>query len=416
MILLNYRNNFYRFFMYISVVLVVLFVIVNVIYTEPLKIKSSLINSTISYEDEITYIDVHYPRFKNDKIDKIISEYIFDYVKRFKSFDLIKKELSINYEIYYINEYINVVFNINNSIDKTKYKNLIFNLDSKSLSYITNLYEKEFLESKINELSYYKYSEEIYNLIINSNINNHTYIINDNKIIVYFYDINFDDIDYTPYIEISLNENVSNEVKPNNYKYNKFIVFTFDDGPSKYTSELLKTLELNNSTATFFMLGNRMKYNEDIVLDVYNSKNEIASHTYSHKNLSTLPLNEIENEINSTEIIYNEITNDNLKYIRPPYGDYNDNVLSFGYPLILWNIDSKDWLYKDSNKIYNEVIKNACDGCIVLMHDTYIESIDAVKKLIPALNNLDYNVVSIENLLKEKHYNLKNGEAIGKIN
>ena len=50
------------------------------------------------------------------------------------------------------------------------------------------------------------------------------------------------------------------------------------------------------------------------------------------------------------------------------------------------------------------------------MHDTYIESIDAVKKLIPALNNLDYNVVSIENLLKEKHYNLKNGEAIGKIN
>ena len=61
MILLNYRDNFYRFFMYISVVLVVLFVIVNVIYTEPLKIKSSLINSTISYEDEITYIDVHYP-------------------------------------------------------------------------------------------------------------------------------------------------------------------------------------------------------------------------------------------------------------------------------------------------------------------------------------------------------------------
>ena len=52
MILLNYRDNFYRFFMYISVVLVVLFVIVNVIYTEPLKIKSSLINSTISYEDE----------------------------------------------------------------------------------------------------------------------------------------------------------------------------------------------------------------------------------------------------------------------------------------------------------------------------------------------------------------------------
>ena len=414
MILLNYRNNFYRFFIYISLVLVALFVIVNTLYTEPIKIKSFLIDSTITYNDDITDIEVHYPRFKDDKMDKIISNYIFDYVKYFKSFDQIKKSLNIEYDIYYVKEYINVVFKINSTIDKNKYKNIIINIETKELSYISNIFEKEFIESNINELVYYKYCDDIFNKIKESNVNNHTYLIDDNKIIVYFYDINFNEIEYVPIIQIDLNDEETNK-KVENYIYDKYIAFTFDKGPSSYTNELIRTLQLNNSTATFFMLGNRMKYNSDIVLNVFNSDNEIASNTYSYKNLNELNLNEIENEINSTEIIYNEITGDTLKYIRPPYGNYNDKVQSFNYPLILWSIDSKDWIYRDSKAIYNEVITNLCDGCIVLMHDTSMETIDAVKKLIPALNSMGYKIVSIEKLIEIKEYQLRSNDIIRKI-
>ena len=158
-----------------------------------------------------------------------------------------------------------------------------------------------------------------------------------------------------------------------------------------------------------------MKYNEEIVKEVYKSSSEVASHTYSHKNLDTLSKDDILKEINSTSIIFNEITNDNIKYIRPPYGNYNDTVKSTNYPIVLWNIDPKDWLVKDSKKVYNSVLKHACDGCIVLMHDLYPTTIEAVKMLIPKLNNMGYEIVSISDLLKYKNYNLKNGEIIRKI-
>ncbi len=413
MTILNYKSNFIKFIIYISAFLILLFVMVNIVYTEPQRIKSSIINSNIKFVDEITNIDVNYPRFKDEKIDKIISNYIYNYVRIFKDKEE-NKTLKIDYEIYYQDNYINIVFNLNNSLDNIKYKNILLNLNTKNIEYVSNIYDKEFLEKNINEIVYYKYESKIYDKVKESNVNNHTYIINENKMIIYFYDIKFDEIDYYPYITINLTEDTSNEITAN-YKYDKYIAFTFEDGPSKYTEEILKTLKYNNSTATFFMLGNRMKYNKDIVLEVYNSNNEIESHTYSHKKLTKLNKNEIDNEINSTEIIFNEITGDNFKYIRPPYDSYNKTITSLNYPLILWSVDSKDWLYKDSIKVYNEVIKDVCDGCIVRLHDIYFETIEAVKKLIPCLNNLGYNVVSVDELMRIKNYIPKNGETIRKI-
>ena len=158
-----------------------------------------------------------------------------------------------------------------------------------------------------------------------------------------------------------------------------------------------------------------MKYNEDIVKEVYNSNSEVASHTYSHKNLNKLSSKDILSEINSPVIAFNEITGGDIKYLRPPYGNYNDIVKSTNYPIILWNIDPKDWLVKDSSKVYNSVLKHACDGCIVLMHDIYPTTIEAVKMLIPKLNSMGYEVVSVSNLAKYKNYEIKNSEIIRKI-
>ncbi len=238
MILFYYRNSFYRFFIYITIVLISLFVIVNVIYTEPLKIKSSLINSTINYEDENSKINVNYPRFKNDKIDKIITDYIFNYVKNFKSSKEINKTLEINYELYYKDNYLNIVFNINSSIDKIKYKNIIINMQTKEIAYISNLFDKDYIENNINELVYYKYCNDIFNIVKESNVNNHTYVLDDDKIIVYFYDIHFENIEYIPVIQINLNENVFDEIS-DDFAYDKYIAFTFDVGPCAYTNDLI---------------------------------------------------------------------------------------------------------------------------------------------------------------------------------
>ena len=117
MILLDNKRLFIKYFLCIFIVLLLLYLIVNFFYSEPLKIKSSIVNSKITYNDENTFIDVSYPRFKNDKIDKIITDYLFEYVKLFKSSNKTNKELIIDYVVYYKDKYANIIFNISNTID-----------------------------------------------------------------------------------------------------------------------------------------------------------------------------------------------------------------------------------------------------------------------------------------------------------
>ena len=417
MILLNYKNNFLKYIIYMSCVFLVLLVVVNLMNVNEIKNEEDAVSSSIVYNDDNNDINVIYPRFNNDDINSIITSYIYTYVKKFRLNSGSNKVLKIKYDLYYFNDYVNVVFNIDNSLSNIKYKNILLDLKSEKLAYISNLYKKDYLINEINSLINLKYSSDIYDKIKNSNVDNHTYIINDNKIDVYFNDIDFGTLSYIPMVSIISDNNSETVSKDDNLDNSdkKFIAFTFDDGPSKYTSELIDTLELNNSSATFFMLGNRMKYNTDIVKKVYNSNSEIGTHTYSHKRLTSLSNDEIYNEINSSEIIFNDITGDHLKYLRPPYGSYNDHIKDLGYNIILWNIDPKDWLTRDSKKIYNSVLNNACDGCIVLMHDIYPETIEAVKMLIPTLNEMNYEAVSISNLIYNKNHILSKDEVISHV-
>lgn len=417
MILLNYKNNFLKYIIYMSCVFLVLLVVVNLMNVNEIKNEEDAVSSSIVYNDDNNDINVIYPRFNNDDINNIITSYIYTYVKKFRLNSGSNKVLNISYDLYYFNDYVNVVFNIDNSLSNIKYKNILLDFKNEKLAYISNLYEKDYLINEINSLINLKYSSDIYDKIKNSNVDNHTYIINDNKIDVYFNDIDFGTLSYIPMVSIISDNNSETVSKDDNLDNSdkKFIAFTFDDGPGKYTSELIDTLELNNSSATFFMLGNRMKYNTDIVKKVYNSNSEIGTHTYSHKRLTSLSNDEIYNEINSSEIIFNDITGDHLKYLRPPYGSYNDHIKDLGYNIILWNIDPKDWLTRDSKKIYNSVLNNACDGCIVLMHDIYPETIEAVKMLIPTLNEMNYEVVSISNLIYNKNHILSKDEVISHV-
>jgi peptidoglycan/xylan/chitin deacetylase (PgdA/CDA1 family) len=162
------------------------------------------------------------------------------------------------------------------------------------------------------------------------------------------------------------------------------------------------------------MIGNRMKNYSDVVLEIYKSNSEIGNHTYSHKDLSEIDGDELDNELNSTNIIYSEITNDTLKYLRPPYNNYGNNILDKGYEIVTWSIDTNDWLNRNSDEIYNNVINNICDGCIVLMHDVYEESIEATKKLIPKLHEMGYEIVSISDLARIKGYDFT-GEEVTSI-
>ena len=89
-------------------------------------------------------------------------------------------------------------------------------------------------------------------------------------------------------------------------------------------------------------------------------------------------------------------------------------MLNLKYKLVLWNIDSKDWLLKDENAITENVLSSACDGCIVRFYDTFDYSCNATKKILPELKKMGYEVVSVSKLLEIKNYKYKN-EAIDYI-
>jgi len=388
------------------ILLLFLLIIVKKIDTENQKKEELYTKSVIEYTNENTNIYVEYPRFNNDNINSLITNIIYSDINEFKTNNN-KKTLNISFNIYNIEDYINIGFNISNSLNNIKYKNILIDFKKEKIAYITNLFDKKYLENKILNLVNNKYEDSIYNKVVNSNINNYTYIISDDKIDVYFNNINFEE--EIPFITIDREEQVFNE----NTK--KYIAFTFDDGPSIYTNNLLHILEKNNSSATFFMLGSKMKQYQEIILKIYNSESEIGSHTYSHRNLLELSKEEINYEINTTNIIYNAITKDNIKYIRPPYGNYNTEDIKDNMNVILWNIDTKDWLHRDKTKIYNKIINNACDGCIVLLHEIYPETLEAVNEVIPILQSLNYEIVSISKLIEYKNYDIYKNKVITSV-
>jgi len=192
------------------------------------------------------------------------------------------------------------------------------------------------------------------------------------------------------------------------FKDKKLIAFTFDDGPSNGpTNKLLDNLDKYNAKVTFFVLGSRVNQYRTSLLRAYKEGNQIGSHTYSHLNLYKLNDYDILREVKNTNKRIEEITGDNTVLLRPPYGNINNDIkkLTDMYT-ILWDIDTLDWKYKDKNKIADNIIKNAHDGAIVLLHDIYETSIDGALLAMEKLQKEGYAFVTIEEMVKLKNINL----------
>ena len=162
--------------------------------------------------------------------------------------------------------------------------------------------------------------------------------------------------------------------------------------------------------------GNEVRF-QDTVLYVVNNGMEIGSHSYSHKNLDKISDDEMQEEINSTTIIFNEITGKNIELFRPPYGNVSSSTKEkIPFAIVKWNIDTEDWLYRNAEHTYEHIISHACDGCIVLMHEIYKETLEAVKMSIPALQEMGYDIVSVSELAKSKNISMLPGNIYRSFN
>lgn len=190
------------------------------------------------------------------------------------------------------------------------------------------------------------------------------------------------------------------------------VAMTFDDGPySKVTRRILKTLQKSDARATFFVVGNRVKAYRDTLALAYEQGNQIASHTYDHKDLSTMKAKKIKREIDRANKQVSKVIGINTTALRPPYGNVSPTMRkTIKTPMYYWSIDSEDWKSKNADSVVRHC-KKAEDGDIILMHDLYSTTADAVERLVPYLKKKGIQLVTIDELFYYKKIETKPGKV-----
>ncbi len=195
------------------------------------------------------------------------------------------------------------------------------------------------------------------------------------------------------------------------------VALTFDDGPNpEYTGRVLQVLADNYSHATFFVVGTNAEKYPHVLQDIAASGNEIGNHTYSHANLTDIDSADVEEEIDRVNRAVKKATGEIATVIRPPYGAYNEDVLQqLQQPVILWDLDTEDWDSRNAQVIVERIIANVEDGDIILMHDIYESTAEAVELLIPRLKEMGYQVVSVSEMATHKGKELELHKAYGEV-
>ena len=191
----------------------------------------------------------------------------------------------------------------------------------------------------------------------------------------------------------------------------KLVALTFDDGPSEYTKRILRTLKQYDSVATFFVVGNRVELFEDVLKEELEIGCEIGNHTYEHKVLTELNAEQIWLQIYRTNEAVKKVTGEYPTLMRPPCGyDNGSTNCIIAMPLILWSVDTKDWQTQNCYCSVQTVLENVKDGDIILMHDMYEASAEAVETIVPSLIAEGYQLVTVSELAEYRGMILQEGE------
>lgn len=184
------------------------------------------------------------------------------------------------------------------------------------------------------------------------------------------------------------------------------VALTFDDGPGKYTGRLLDCLKKYNAKASFFMVGYCVPRYPDSVKRMAEYGCDLGNHSYDHPYFTRLSSASRKSQVSRASENIKKACGKYPTLFRLPYGDgaFSNSVLSdIGLPSIFWSLGTHDFLHlNDSQFTVNEVLNNIKDGDIVLMHDSHYSTVVAAEKIIPALINRGYQLVTVTELAKYK--------------
>lgn len=378
----------------------ILVLIVGLVFFNALRKVENIIVDPPLEITEVTVAEYTKPEFNKEEMNEFIDNYIDE-----------NECMTFEYNITRIeDDKVSIFMNCGTP------KYIIYNYKNKLLLSLNDLLNEEnvFIE-KVKKLLNLKYPTFITEEV---DVINGIFNIKDNEIIGYFKTNNYGDISIkinnneikdvinykTTFDEIYENEKY--ELDPNK----KTIAFSFDDGPSDYDFSIVESLVNSHSTATFFLVGNRINNYKKSVNREVEAGMEIGNHSYDHKYMGNMSKADIINQINKTNKIFTNLTNKNMTLFRPPYGAVKASYLTeTGFPSIIWSVDTLDWQSRNKDKVYAKIMASK-DGDIVLMHSLYKSTADAVAKAIPDLYKNGFQIVSVSKLFELKGRNLEAGK------
>lgn len=182
------------------------------------------------------------------------------------------------------------------------------------------------------------------------------------------------------------------------------IALTFDDGPGgKVSDRILDILDEYNAKATFFMIGTNVSMFSDNVKRKVSLGMELGNHTMTHRNYGDDVTME---DITDASDLIKRTVGRKPDCFRSPDGITTDNILSMckkqKLPLYYWTLDSEDTKSKDADRIYDKVVNSVKDGDIILMHEVYDCTADALAKILPELKEKGFQFVTCRQLVISK--------------
>lgn len=191
----------------------------------------------------------------------------------------------------------------------------------------------------------------------------------------------------------------------------KKVYFTFDAGyENGYTAPILDVLKKYNAPATFFLTGQYLEDNSDLIKRMVKEGHIIGNHTYYHPDLTKVSPERYKEELELFEEKYFEITNRKLmKIMRPPSGTFSDRSLeiadNLGYYNIFWSLAYVDWntdQQKSEDYAYNSVMNKMHPGAIILLHNVSEDNAKALERIIVDLKKQGYKFGAIDDLIMSK--------------
>ena len=182
---------------------------------------------------------------------------------------------------------------------------------------------------------------------------------------------------------------------------------TFDDGPGRFTEQLLDTLKRKQVVATFFVLGELVQRAPHLVLRIAAEGHEVGNHSFDHPNLRHLDYRSQKAEIDKTEraLLKLGIT---PKYFRPPYGSYNADTVRAaaenGLVLALWTVDALDWKYHTVHALearLEQGIERKIGG-IYLFHDPHSWTVAAMPNILDDLESNGCRFVTVTEYMNNR--------------